>query len=163
MKLTFKETNLFNVFSGLMVKPITFQVFLSLTFQTPSHKDDVLLLDYYWHTENDILKLQIHGKIPINLLFDACPAIILLTSYPACGGMDISLSPRVLPSVSHQDVPHHPNQLEDHETGDKGQQVLFLDRGAMVRDGQHQRRTDKQQIGPVLPAEDLCVLPRVVP
>lgn len=77
--------------------------------------------------------------------------------------MDIFLGPRVLLSVPHQDVPQHPDQLEDHEAGDEGQQVLFLDRRAMVRNSQHQRSPDQQHIGPVLAAEDLCVLPRIFP
>lgn len=94
-----------------------------------------------WHTEIEVLKHQMDVKTAIHLLFYT---FIALTSYPTCGGMDISLSPRVLLSVPHQDVPHHPHQLEDHEASDKGQQVFFLDRWAMVRDCQHQRRTDKK-------------------
>lgn len=85
------------------------------------------------------------------------------TSYPTSGGVDISLSPCVLPSVPHQDVPHHPKELDDYEAGDKREQVLFLDSGPMVRDGQHQRRPDQEHVGAVLTADDLRVLLRVVP
>lgn len=85
------------------------------------------------------------------------------TSYPASGGIDVPLGPCVVLIVSHQDVPQHPDQLEQHEGGDKSQQVLFLHGGVVVRDGQHQRQSDQQQVGPVLTAEELRVLLRVVP
>lgn len=85
------------------------------------------------------------------------------TSYPASGGVDISLSPCVLPCVAHQDVPNHPKELDDYETGDKREQVLFLDSGPVVRDGEHQRRPDQEHVGAVLAAYDLRVLLRVVP
>lgn len=77
--------------------------------------------------------------------------------------MDILLCPRVFLPVPHQDVPHHPDQLEEHEAGDEGQQVFLLDGGAVVSDGQHQRRSDQQHVGAILAAEELCALPRVVP
>lgn len=77
--------------------------------------------------------------------------------------MDISLSPCVLPSVPHHDVPQHPKLLDDYEAGEKREQVLFRDSGPVVRDGQHQRRPDQEHVGAVLTADDLRVLPRVVP
>lgn len=85
------------------------------------------------------------------------------TSYPACGGMHVLLRPRVPLPLPSQDVPHHPDELEQHETGDEGQQVFLLDGGTVVRDGQHQRRSNQQHVGAVLAAEELGVLPRVVP
>lgn len=85
------------------------------------------------------------------------------TSYPTSGGVDVSVSARVLPPLPHQDVPHHPKELDDDEAGDEREQVLFLDRGSVVGDGQHQRRPDEEHVGAVLAAQDLRVLPRVVP
>lgn len=85
------------------------------------------------------------------------------TSYPACGGVHVLLRPRVLLPLPRQDVPHHPDQLEQHEAGDEGQQVFLLDGGAVVRNGQHERRSDQQHVGAVLAAEELGVLPRIVP
>lgn len=64
--------------------------------------------------------------------------------------------------VPYQDVPHHPEQLEDHEAGSEGPQILFFNGGVLVCDGKHQRRPDQQQIGPVLPAQELRVLLRIV-
>lgn len=86
-----------------------------------------------------------------------------LTSYPACGGVHVLLRPRVLLPLPCQDVPHHPDELQQHDAGDEGQQVFLLDGGAVVRDGQHQRCANQQHVGAVLAAEELGVLPRVVP
>lgn len=77
--------------------------------------------------------------------------------------MRVLLRPRILLPPARHDVPHHPDELQQHEAGDEGQQVFLLDGGAVVRDGQHQRRADQQHVGAVLAAEELGVLARVVP
>lgn len=77
--------------------------------------------------------------------------------------MDVSLRSRVLPFVTHQDVPHHPDQLQDHEAGEEGHQVLLFDHAGAGHVGQHHRSPDQQQISPILSAEELRVLFRVVP
>lgn len=92
-----------------------------------------------------------------------CPKSHKRTSYPTTCGVDVSLSPRVLPSVPHQDVPHHPEELHDYEAGDEREKVIFLDSGPMVRNGQHQRGADQEHVGAVLTADDLRVLLRVAP
>lgn len=92
-----------------------------------------------------------------------CPKSRKRTSYPATRGVDVSVSPRVLPSVPNQDVPHHPEELHDYEAGDEREKVIFLDSGPMVRNGQHQGCANQEHVGAVLTADDLCVLLRVVP
>lgn len=92
-----------------------------------------------------------------------CAYLSKLTSYPAGGGMDISLGPCVLPFVTHQDVPHHPDQLEDHEAGEEGQQMFLFNNAGAGNIGQHHGEPDQQQIGPILTAEEFCVLLWIVP
>lgn len=76
--------------------------------------------------------------------------------------MDVLLSSCILVSAPHQHVPQHPDELEDHEAGEEGQQVVFLDRWAVVGQGEHERRSNQQQVGPVLSTQELRVLPRVI-